>query len=167
MEKKSISHFLVGLFIGCILVLINVLYIIFDLNSNIKISWIPSVINVGLLIYFIFQFGKSNDNTKTYGELFSYGFKASAINTLILTAFMLFYNFLFPESLDKVLETSREQMESNPKLNGDQIERTLDFTRKFYVPILIAGTLFSTIFVGAIGSLIGAAIAKKKPKSPF
>lgn len=167
MEKKSISHFLLGLLIGCILILINVLYIIFDLTSNTKISWIPSLINVGLLIYFIFQYGKSNDNTKTYGELFSYGFKASAINTLILTAFMLFYTLVFPESIDKALEISREQMDSNPDLNNDQIEQVLEITRKFYVPILIAGTLFATIFVGAIGSIIGAAITKKKPKLPF
>ena len=167
MEKNPISHFLVGLIVSCILILVNVIFIIFDLTGNTKISWLASALNVALLVYFIMEFGKLNNNSKSFGELFSYGFKATALITIILTAFMLVYTLIFPESVEKAIEISREQMDKNPNLTEDQIEQALEITRKFYTPILIAGTLFATMFVGAIGSLLGAAVTKKKPTSPF
>ena len=50
MNNKT-SHLLAGGVTGGVLVLINVIFIVFDLTGNTKISWIGSVINwvVGLL----------------------------------------------------------------------------------------------------------------------
>jgi uncharacterized protein (DUF2062 family) len=42
-----------------------------------------------------------------------------------------------------------------------------DFLLKTYWPLLIAGTIFGSLVVGAIGSLIGAAVTKKNPQTPF
>lgn len=167
MEKKALSHLMAGLVMGAVLILINVIFIIFDLTGNTKVSWIGSVINVGLLIYFIIEFGKANDNTKTFGELFSYGFKATAIVTLLLTAFMIIYSLVFPESADKAMEVAREQMSTKQELSDEQIDQALEITKKFYFPILIAGTLFGTMLIGAVGSLIGAGVTKKSPSNPF
>jgi hypothetical protein len=47
------------------------------------------------------------------------------------------------------------------------VDQALGFTRRFFWPFLIAGTLVSNLLVGAIGSLIGAALTKKTPQSPF
>ena len=167
MEKKTLSHLMAGLILGSILILINVIFILFDLTGNTKVSWIASVVNIALLIYFIIEFGKANDNLKTFGELFSYGFKSTAIVTLLLTAFMIIYSLVFPESADKAMDVAREQMATNQNLSEEQIDQALEITRKFYFPILIAGTLFGTMLVGAVGSLIGAAVTKKSPSNPF
>lgn len=58
-------------------------------------------------------------------------------------------------------------MEKNPQLNSEQIDTGINITRKFFIPFAIAGALFGTAFVGLIGSLIGAAIARKNPVTPF
>ena len=99
MNNKT-SHLLAGGVTGGVLVLINVIFIVFDLTGNTKISWIGSVINIGLLVYFILEFGKQQEYTKSFGELFSYGFKATAFTTLILTAFMIIYSFAFPDAVN-------------------------------------------------------------------
>lgn len=165
--KNKVSHLLAGGIIGAVLVLINVIFIIFDMTGNTKISWIGSVINIGLLIYFMIEFGKQHDNQKSFGELFSYGFKATAFTTIILTAFMVFYSFAFPDSADKAMEIAREQMSSQQNLSDETIESALEMTKKFYFPILIGGTIFGTMMIGAVGSLIGAAVTKKNPSHPF
>lgn len=166
MKNKS-SHLLTGGIIGAILVLINVIFIIFDLTGNTKVSWIGSVINIGLLVYFMMEYGKQHDNQKSFGELFTYGFKATAFTTIILTAFMVFYSFMFPDAADKAMEIAREQMSSQQNMSEDTIDSALEMTKKFYFPILIGGTIFGTMLVGAIGSLIGAAVTKKNPSHPF
>ncbi len=165
--KNKTSHLLAGGIIGAVLVLINVIFIIFDLAGNTKVSWIGSVINIALLIYFMIEFGKQHDYQKSFGELFSYGFKATAFTTIILTAFMVIYSFAFPDAADKAMEIAREQMSSQQNLSEETIDAALEMTKKFYFPILIGGTIFGTMLVGAIGSLIGAAVTKKNPSHPF
>ncbi|MFZ9686947.1 MAG: DUF4199 domain-containing protein [Chitinophagaceae bacterium] len=166
--NSKVSHFLAGLIIGCVLILFNVILIIFNQTGNTNYSWIGSAILIVSINYFIIENSKTNNFKKTFGELFTYGFKSSAIITLILTAFMIIYTIIFPDSIEKTIITAREQMESKKDLSEDQIEVALTFTRKFYLPFLIGGTIFSTILIGAVGSLIGAAIANKKnSNSPF
>ena len=166
MNKKT-SHLLAGGVTGAVLVLINVIFIVFDLTGNTKVSWIGSVINIGLLVYFILEFGKQQEYTKSFGELFSYGFKATAFTTLILTAFMVIYSFAFPDAADKAMEIAREQMSTQPNMSEEMIDSAIEMTRKFYFPILIGGTIFGTMLIGAIGSLVGAAVTKKNPSHPF
>ena len=123
--------------------------------------------NIGLLVYFIREYGNSHNNEKSFGELFSYGFKASALITIILTIYMVVYSYAFPEGESKAMELARQQMESDPRISEDQIDTSLQVVRKFYFPILIAGTIFGTMIVGAVASLIGAAITKKNNSTPF
>ncbi|MFN6375138.1 MAG: DUF4199 domain-containing protein [Chitinophagia bacterium] len=161
------SHLFAGFIIGSIMILLNVIFIIFNLEGNTKITWISSVVNMAMLIYFIYDYGRNNDNTKAFGELFSYGFKATALVTIILTMFMIAYSYIFPESESKAMEIAREKMLQDERMTDDMIEQALDVTRKFYFPILIAGTIFATMVVGAVGSLIGAAITRKTETTPF
>jgi amino acid transporter len=166
MEKNN-SHLVVGAIIGSILILLNVLLILLGYNGNTKVSWVLTIINIGLLVYFIQGYGKSNDFEKSFGELFTYGFKSTAFATILLTAFMIIYSFIFPEESEKSIQIARQEMESKQNLTEDQIEQSLELVKKFYFPILIAGTLFGTLMVGGIGSLIGAWVTKKKPLTPF
>jgi hypothetical protein len=43
----------------------------------------------------------------------------------------------------------------------------LSITRKFFLPMALAFSLFGTAIMGAIASLIGAGVAKKNPITPF
>ena len=150
-----------------VLILYSVILIVTDQLANQSLTWISYVFMIGLLIYFIREFGKANENNKTFGELFSFGFKASAFATIILLAFQVIFNLLFPETQERIMEISREKMAEDPRVTDEQIEMALSFTKKFYLVFLIAGTIFSTLIFGAIGSLIGAAVTKKNPTSPF
>jgi len=40
-------------------------------------------------------------------------------------------------------------------------------SKKLFLPFAIAGVILGTIFVGLLASLIGAAVTKKVPVSPF
>jgi len=150
-----------------VLILYSVILIVTDQLANQSLTWISYVFMIGILIYFIREFGKANENNKTFGELFSFGFKASAFATIILLAFQVIFNLLFPETQERIMEISREKMAEDPRVTDEQIEMALSFTKKFYLVFLIAGTIFSTLIFGAIGSLIGAAVTKKNPTSPF
>ena len=74
---------------------------------------------------------------------------------------------LFPEMKDKTLEMARQRMEERGNLSDSQIEQGVEFTKKFFIPFAIGGTLLGTLIFGTVASLIGAAVAKKKPVNPL
>ena len=69
--------------------------------------------------------------------------------------------------VDKIIELSRIEMAKNPKMTDEMIEQGINLTKKLFLPLALAGAIFGTGILGAIGSLIGAAVAKKKPVDPF
>jgi len=167
MEKKPLSHILAGVIIGAIMIVYSMFLQLADLSTNKPLSYLSYVIIIGLLVLFILQFGKANDNSKTFGQLFSYGFKAAAVSAIISIAFMAVFFVIFPEYQEKIWDSARTEMAKNPQLNEAQIEQGVEIGKKFFWIFLIGGGIFMTMLIGAIGSLIGAGVAKKNPPSPF
>lgn len=168
MEKKSITHFLTGGVMAGITILFSVILIVTDQMQNQKLGWISSAAMIIALVFFIREYGNSKNNQLGFGELFSFGFKASAFATILILVFQVVFNLIFPEMQDKMLEITREKiLEKNPQTPDEQIEMAISFTKKFFWPFVIGGTILSTLIMGAIGSLIGAAITKKNPSTPF
>ena len=168
MDKKPVTHFLVGGIMGAITILSSVILIITDQIQNQSLGWISSALMLVALIYFIRDYGNAKQNQLSFGDLFAFGFKSSAFATILILAFQVIFNLVFPEMLDKMLDITREKMlEQKPQPTDEQIEMALGFTKKFFWPLIIGGTVFGTLFFGAIGSLIGASITKKNPPTPF
>jgi hypothetical protein len=62
---------------------------------------------------------------------------------------------------------ARQRMEEKGNLSDEQIDQAIEMTKKFFVPFAIGGILLITLIFGAIASLAGAAMAKKKPVNPL
>ncbi|RYG44571.1 MAG: DUF4199 domain-containing protein [Chitinophagaceae bacterium] len=74
--------------------------------------------------------------------------------------------YIFPEIKERGMETVMEKLEASGN-SDEQIEEALEMSEKFFVPMMIAGVVFGYMIVGAILSLIAAAIAPKKGETPF
>ena len=166
-EKKPVSHIVAGLTIAAILVVYSILLNYMDLSQNQSMGWLSYIILVGGLILFINLYGKAKDHRVTFGNLFSYGFKATAIITLIMIVFIIIFFIAFPEFKDKIVDAAREGMEKQGKMTDDQIDQGLEMFERNFILFSAGGALFMYLILGAIGSLIGAAITKKQPRNPF
>lgn len=132
------------------------------------LTWLPPLISIGMLIYFIIQYSNANGNNVTFGGLFGYGFRSTIIWTLIMFVFMLLVLYLiFPDYKQKAIDVAIAQMEKQSNLSEQQRDTAMGFTEKFFNIFALGGTLLGNIFIGTVGSLLGAAIAKKNPVSPF
>lgn len=132
-------------------------------------AWAPYVSYLVFLIGIILNanaYSKANNNYVTFGNVFSSGFKASAIVTLISVAWGIIFVMLFPEIKEKGMEKAMEDM-AKRGMSEEQIEQGIEMTRKFFTVAMIGGLVFMYMFFGAIFSLIGAAIAKKKGPEPM
>lgn len=161
----------IGLVLSLILVAISVIIsiTITDLQAMQKFSWLSYLILIGGLVYGCVTFAKEKNGHVTFGNVFSFGFKTTAIITSIMVIFtILSVTVLFPEMKDKAMEMARSQMEKDGNLSESQIDQAIEMTTKFFIPFAIGGALIGYLFIGTIGALIGAAAAKKNPNpTPF
>jgi len=165
MSQKPISNIIAGLILAAVLIIYTTILNFAGLETNQSLSWLTYLILVIGIIYFVFVYGKANNDDKTFGDLFAYGFKVSAVVAIILIVFLILFNLIFPEFREKIYELTRQKLEEQGKLSEDQITSAIDLIRKFFWLGMIGGTAFLTALFGVIGGLIGAAIAKKNPVS--
>jgi F0F1-type ATP synthase assembly protein I len=171
MERKSTTPIQIGLIISLVLIVISVVLFITvsDLKVQQKFGYLSYAILIGGIAYACFNHAKENAGNVTFGNVFGFGFKTTAVITSIMVVFtILSVTLLFPEMKDKAMEMARQQMEEQGQLTETQIDQAIDMTTKFFVPFAIGGALIGYLIMGCIGSLIGAAIAKKNPNpTPF
>jgi len=167
MEKKVTSHIVKGLIISLILILISV---ISNLTGNERSSWVTWASNIilfGGIVWACISYGNQMNHEVTYGNVFAHGFKTSAVITVITIAFTIIFLLAFPDIKEKALEIARQEMDKQSQLTDDQKDTAMEITRKFFLPITIGAILLMYLIVGLIASLIGAALTKRNPQSPF
>lgn len=164
--KKPISHFIAATVIAAVLIVYTLLLQFTGLWKNQAMAWVSYVFIVGGLIIFINQYGNALNNQVTFGNLFSYGFKTTAFLVLIMIAFTIILFLIFPEIKEKMVEIARQRMEDR-NTPEDQINTALETWQKMFWVFTIGGLILVYAIVGAIGSLIGAAVTKKKPVNPL
>ena len=166
--RKPVSHVVAGLLIAGIVIVISLVMMLFAQSKGQPGGgWFNYLIIIGGLIFFINLYGKSNNNQVSFGDLFSYGFKATAVYTVIFIGFLVLFSLLFPDFKANAMEAARMEMENQNRLNEDQLEQSLQMLEKNFWIFAIGGTTLAFVIIGAIGSLIGAAITKKRPQNPF
>ena len=166
-QRKPLSHIKAGLLIAGLLVLFSVIINLLGLMNQPGINLIQYAIIIGGLVLVINMYAKANNNEVSFGNLFAYGFKATAVYTILFIAFTVLFFLLFPEIKEQTIEMAREQLEKRKDMSEDQIDQALEISRQFFWVGVVGGSMIFMIIIGAIGSAIGAAVAKKRPQNPF
>ncbi len=167
MEKKITTHITSGLLISGVLIILAVVAYIASFDQQTWYKWLSGILFIGAVIYVCINYGKQQDNNVTFGNTFAYGFKTSAVVTCIMILFLIVFMQVFPEIKEKAMDEARKQMEKNPAVTESQIETSLGIMKKGFLVILILGSVFFYLGGGAIAAVIGAAVTKKNPRSPF
>ncbi|MEJ7738586.1 MAG: DUF4199 domain-containing protein [Chitinophagaceae bacterium] len=168
MENKPTSHIVAGTIVGAVAIILFLVYYYTGLSFKRNFwGWIPALVTLGLIVFFVIQYGKANNDRLTFGRLFNYGFKTTAIFALIMTLFTVLVVYLFPEYKEKFMEEMYNQMDTNSNIPEEQKETALNMTEKFFTISMIGGALFMNMLIGTIASLIGSGVAKKTPQTPF
>jgi len=165
--KKTLSNVSAALVLFLFLAVLTIVTNFWGLQGNKLLGWASYVIIIVGIIAVVIKYGKDRDNNVTFGNLFAYGFKTIAITTALFIVFSVLFYLIFPDYKAQILEIAHDSaMKNATPENREQVEKSLQMIDRFFWPGLIAGMMFMFAIVGAIGSVIGAAIAKKQPQ-PF
>jgi hypothetical protein len=160
--QKPISHIFSGLLVAAVVSVYTLILSFSGGSGNKSLGFVSLLLMVAGVAYFVWRHGGAVEELLSFGGLFSYGFKATAVMTLVLIGYNVLFYTLFPEYRDVLFDISREQMLQQPGITEEQVEMGISKMREFFWPIIIGGALFNTMMAGAVGSLIGAGITAKK-----
>jgi hypothetical protein len=166
-EKKITSPQIKGLIISLIIIVLGIAGYFTDLAFTSWFNWVVNFVMIVGIIFACVHFAKEKDGYVTFGNVFGHGFKVSMVVAVIILVYsLLSTTFIFPEIKEKTIEMQRAKMEA-AGTPDDQIDMAMDFTKKYFMAFMIFGVLIGTLIFGCIASLIGAAVAKKKPINPL
>lgn len=164
MEQKLTPPWTKGLIISLVLIVYGLILYFTGQSQNKSLSWIQMALLIAGLIYSCIHFAKQKEGNVTFGNVFAHGFKTNAAVIVIMVVYTIIaLKFLFPEMMEMGLSQARIDMEKKGNLSESEIEKGLDMVKKFFLPFAIGAIVFGFGILGAIGSLIGAAVAKKNP----
>ena len=167
MEKKTTTPVVAGLIISMILIVLAIVGYITQMDQQKWYPWISYCVFGFGILFICTNYAKQMNSNVTFGNLFAYGFKTSAVVACIMIIFFVVFLALFPDIKDKAIEMARKKMQSDPRITEDQIESSLAFVKKSFLLIGIIASTFFYIIVGAIAALVGAAVSRKEPETPF
>jgi hypothetical protein len=166
-QTKPMTHITAGLLLAGLLVVYSIIVNFLGLTGQSGINLIQYLIIIGGLVFVIKRHGREHNYQVSFGNLFAFGFKSTAVFTIIFIAFTVLLFLLFPDLKEKTFEMAREQMEKNKRFSDSEIDSAIEMARKVFWVGIVGGTMFFLILIGAIGSLLGAALTKKYPQLPF
>ena len=79
MEKQVMSSAVKGLMIGLALIVISLVIILTKQENNKSLGFISIAVALGGIIWACLTYGTQMDGNVTFGNIFSHGFKASAL----------------------------------------------------------------------------------------
>ncbi|GAB4091739.1 DUF4199 family protein [Flaviaesturariibacter terrae] len=123
---------------------------------------LPLVVGV---IYNVYQHATANP-TNTFGNNFAYGFRITAVVTVIMLLFVVVFFKAFPQYKDLLLDTLLKSADRKSSgMDDEAINRAVQDWDTHFLQRLATIYIFLNIIPGAIASLIAAAIGTRKTKS--
>ena len=167
MESKVTTPVIKGLIISLILIVMSLVIYFTNQMNNKALGFVQYLILIGGVIWGCIQYSKDMNGNVTFGNVFSHGFKVTAVVIVIMVVyFILAAKVIFPDMVDKAIEQARTDMEKQ-HMPDQNIDTGLNIMRKYFVVIGVGAMILFFGIVGCIASLIGAAAAKKNPQTPF
>ena len=164
MEKKPVSNIIKGVIIAAILIVLD---LIASTSVSKNVAWFayaPTVVLVVAGIVNVVHYCRELNGNVKFGDAFAFGFKTAAVVALVMVLYtFISLKYIHPEMREKAYEAALAGLQQQGNTMPEEAKRQArEYADKAYIPSGVSLALMSTLIVGAVGSLIGAAVAKKK-----
>jgi hypothetical protein len=143
-------------------IVITYLFQFMNIDQNSAVKFLAYIPFIAFLFLAQKEYRDQLGGFLTFGQGFSAGFRYAVIAGLMLAVFIYIYlTFLSPQILDQSIASQQDKFKEQG-MSAEQIEKANEIGKKYGPLIGAFGAAIGTAVVGAILSLIGAAIFKKE-----
>jgi Protein of unknown function (DUF4199) len=114
------------------------------------LQYVIYIVYAAGIIWTIYDFSRSEQNTNKFGAFFLQGFKCFIVITLLMVIFTFVFNKMHPEFKEDMAKAYNEELvkkgNSTPAEIADKIVKMKDY----YLTMLISGAVFGYLLIGAV-----------------
>ncbi|MDD2385823.1 MAG: DUF4199 domain-containing protein [Bacteroidales bacterium] len=166
MGQKFKTILTYGAIISLLMILMSVIAYVFDISDNKAYGWVSMIVFIASVIivqkYYSDGFCEGH---ASYKKLFGGTILMIIVAALIMFFYtFVFYKFVAPEQIDKLLEVARANLYEQEALTSAQINQSYEYLTKYvFTPFALSiTTLLSTFGQGLVFSLITTIFMKSK-----
>lgn len=134
-------------------------------TTNRIINFFNYAVMIAIIVLAVKAYKEGNSGFASFGRAFRVGFLTMLIIAgITLVWVLLYFGVIDTTMIDTIVEGAKEQMMEQQGMDEEQADQAMGFMGWMFNPVGMAITAaVSTVFMGAIFSLIVAAIMKKNP----
>ena len=133
------------------------------LDLPLAVRLLPTIWMVAGIAFSGIIYSKQNNGSLRFGDIFAHGFKTTAVVAVIMAVYaFIIIKFVFPPTAHDIELNMKALMEQGGMM-AQEARRNAEANAKNAWVIEVSGNILAKVVLGLVGSLTGAAIAKKKP----
>jgi hypothetical protein len=159
---KNISATRKGLITGVLMVALSLVLYYSKLPLDSPFQYIIYVLYAGGIIWTVYDFSLAADGNTKFGAYFTQAFKCFIVVTLLMVAFTFIFNKLHPEFRDQMAVEYKKELLKKGSSTPAEVEAGAEKMKSFYIVMLVSGTVFGYLIIGAIVSLLTSLLFSRR-----
>jgi len=139
-----------GLITGLLMIGLSLLLYYTGQPFDSSFQYLIYIVYAAGIIWAIYGFSKSEENTNKFAAYFLQGFKCFIVVTLLMVIFTFVFNKLHPEFKDQMGVTYRDELLKKGNTTPAEIIDNVEKMKSYYLTMLISGAIFGYLLIGAV-----------------
>ena len=147
---KNLNATKKGLITGVVMIGITLGIYYSGLPADTPLQYLVYISYAGGIVWTIYEFSRSEDNTNKFGAFFLQGFKCFIVITLLMVIFTIVFNKLHPEFKNDMVKAYNDELIKKGNSTPAEILKNIESAKDYYLTMLISGAIFVYLATGAV-----------------
>lgn len=139
-----------GLLTGAAMISISLVIFYSGQPFDSPLQYLIYAVYAGGIIWTIYGFSRSEQNTNKFPGFFLQGFKCFIVITLLMVMFTFVFNKLHPEFKEDMVKAYRNELVKKGNSTPAEILKNIEQAKDYYLTMLISGAIFGYLLIGAV-----------------
>ena len=152
-----------GLITGAAMIGLSLLFFYSGTPLNSSLQYLIYVIYTAGIVWAVYGFSKSDENTNKFAAFFLQAFKCFVVVTLLMVLFTFILNKLHPEFKAEAAKNYGDELVKTGNSTPTEIAANIEKMKQYYLTMLISASIFGYLLFGAaISAVVSLVFIKRK-----
>lgn len=145
-----------GLITGVLMIGLSLILFYSGQSFESPLQYSIYVVYAAGIVWSLYSFSKSAENTNKFGAYFLQGFKCFIVVTLLMVIFTFVFNKMHPEFKEQMGTTYRDELLKNENITPAEVVSNVEKMKEFYLTMLISRAIFGYLLTGSVITLVSS-----------
>lgn len=147
---KNLNSTKKGLITGVVMIGLSLIFFYTGQPFESPLQYLIYIVYAGGIVWTIYEFSRSEENTNKFGAFFLQGFKCFIVITLLMVIFTFVFNKLHPEFKDQMAKAYNDELVKKGNSTPAEIAGNISKMKDYYLTMLISAAIFGYLMIGAV-----------------